>query len=430
MILRLHQHTQYTEEIKRNIRSIIQELALYTGAEYAVFMLVEIKDENRLIWNDVALYEQAVKDIVPLEFQNITVLWNMFRWRDDYPGLPDRMTGVHLSQWLPIQYFRKWYPEFEYFWNWEMDVRFTGHHYDLVKSVSDFAAAQPRKGLWERNSRFYIPQLHGTYDQFRDLVQSRYEGNARESMIWGPHPPKSKVNLSWHSRLNVTPPTISPDDDSFVWGVNEQADLITFLPMFNPAVTNYVYRDMYTNYDSALESADLSRRATIITFVRVSSRLLQLMEAENTASPAHHMSSELWPHSLSLHYGLKAVYVPHAIYLEQDWPLQALDFVFNNGDQESVLARYGITTPGGEGAGGPESVFGLEREHNWDRSTWYYRNRLARKLFKRWLGWNVEGIGGRFWERNHGRYCLPPMLLHPIKSVEDPSSGDEVYGTT
>jgi len=31
---------------------------------------------------------------------------------------------------MPMQYFAYQHPEYDFFWNWEMDIRNTGHWYD------------------------------------------------------------------------------------------------------------------------------------------------------------------------------------------------------------------------------------------------------------------------------------------------------------
>ena len=87
----------------------------------------------------------------------------------------------------------------------------------------------------------------------------------------------------------------------------------------------------------------------------------------------------MWLPSISLQYGYKAVYAPHPIWLDRKWPAKALDYIFNPG-------------PGGN-AGGSESVFGLDREHNFLGSTWYYRADWARRLYWRLLGCEAHGIG-------------------------------------
>jgi hypothetical protein len=50
---------------------------------------------------------------------------------------------------MPMQYFAYQHPEYDYYWNWEMDARNTGHWYHLFDKVTQWAQKQPRKGLWE-----------------------------------------------------------------------------------------------------------------------------------------------------------------------------------------------------------------------------------------------------------------------------------------
>src|ERR1700759_1982962 len=97
-----------------------------------------------------------------------------------------------------------------------MDDRYTGHWYHLFQKTSSWAKDQPRKGLWERNARFYIPSEHGTWEDFSHMVRVQTEhGTASKSnmftnlvnnpsvpdyvkdemttkaekAIWGPEPP-------------------------------------------------------------------------------------------------------------------------------------------------------------------------------------------------------------------------------------------------
>ena len=189
---------------------------------------------------------------------------------------------------------------------------------------------------------------------------------------------------------------------NFEWGVGEDADLITLLPMFNPATSRYIFHDTYWNYPLDMSPDGPPRRTTIITFYRLSKKLLFLMHDENVRPPGHHMSSETWPQSVALHYGLKAVYAPHSIFMDRDWPTEAADFIFNNGDQPRIIQGFPGMPETGEGSGGYESVFSIMREHNFDHSSWYYQGRLAAKLYKRFLGHEVDGIGGKEVRRKRG----------------------------
>ena len=66
-----------------------------------------------------------------------------------------------------------------------MDLRFTGHYYEFNTRVGAWARKQPRKGLWERSARYYIPAQHGSWQNFTDLVEEEiFQGE--EKPVWGP----------------------------------------------------------------------------------------------------------------------------------------------------------------------------------------------------------------------------------------------------
>lgn len=368
---------------------MITELALGSGGEYEVFILMQVKDESIPIWTSSEQYDNVVESNVPKEFRDITVLWNDDLIRATYPDMEQDHISVHQAQWLCVQKFAQDYSQFTHFWNWELDARAIGHHYDLLDKMSSFAAAQPRKYLWERNERYYIPSVHGSFDgKFRRQVAD-LSGN---ETVWGPVP-ATNVTPS-----GPVPPVSSPDKDNYKWGVGEDADYITLAPMFNPVNTNWIGRDDVWGYE---DGPDLPRRTTIITHSRSSKRLLNAMHAESLRGK--HVSSEMTPQTVALLHGLKAVYAPLPIYFDREWEGRSIEKWFN---------------PGTKGdSGGPESPFGWFREGRFLGSTWYYRTVATERLYNNWLGWEDTAIGGPEWEKQNGRPCLPPMMLHPIKNT-------------
>jgi len=199
--------------------------------------------------------------------------------------------------------------------------------------------------------------------------------------------------------------------------VGEEADLITFNPLFDPDGTTWFLANDITGYNAT--DGLPPRRAAIVTSSRMSRRLLTTMHRE-TAFKKHHAFSEMWAPTAALHHGYKAVYVPHPMYVDREWPTDYLASVLNAG-------RNGAT------GGARTSVFG-EREHNLLGMTWYYNAGFAPNLWKRWLGFKVNNEGGEEFETiadegrsgkginqmrgGEGRMCLPPMLIHPVKEVE------------
>ena len=89
VIFRSYDGLVYTSDTLRVMRSVIMELALGSGGEYEAFLLVQVKDETLPIFEDPAVYEQVIKDSVPKEFWNMTILWNTALWGELYPKLPE-----------------------------------------------------------------------------------------------------------------------------------------------------------------------------------------------------------------------------------------------------------------------------------------------------------------------------------------------------
>ncbi|KAI1380982.1 hypothetical protein F4677DRAFT_206733 [Hypoxylon crocopeplum] len=399
LLLRSYTGKEYSENDKQVIRSLITELSLRTGGLYQVFLFVHVKDTAYAIWDDESTYQYVLERNVPPEFRDIAILWNDEATQTMYPKIDPKKATVHVSQWLSVQKFAQEFPEFDYVWNWEIDARVTGHNYDFVEKLASFAKRQPRRGLWERNERYYIPSVHGDYDtQFRKEVE-RISG---KDTVWGA--PK----LPFVNPIGPKPPVAKPEDDNYKWGVGEEADLITVAPIFNPINSSWISgNELWGFNDSTHATTDLPRRATIVTHSRVSKRLLDIMHVENLQG--NHISSEMVTQTTALLHGLKAVYVPMPVFFDRPWKGKDLAKWFNGGLK-------------GE-SGGVGSAMGWGREARYRGSTWYYRANPPQRLYLNFMGWEDTDVGGKDWEDDHGRPCLPPMLLHPVKDIEPTEPG-------
>jgi hypothetical protein len=131
---------------------------------------------------------------------------------------------------------------------------------------------------------------------------------------------------------------------------------------------------------------------------------------------------EMWPATVALQHGFKAVFAPHPLYIDRKWPLEYMAQTYNGGRD-------------GSSGGSRNSVYG-DREHNMHGLSWFYNSGFGPNLYRRWLGLKVNNDGGEEFEKTadeskqggsvgdmpggEGRMCLPPMLLHPVKEVELP----------
>ncbi|TAQ88348.1 hypothetical protein B7494_g3329 [Chlorociboria aeruginascens] len=445
IVIRTWDDFQYREEDILNLRAVISELSIASGGEYDVHLLVEVKEDGKFpIWADSDAYQKHINESVPEEFQGIATLWSQTQMLMVYQGLVDQFIrdlpvhGSYRGLQMAMQYFAHKHPEYDFFWNWEIDIRYSGHYYDFFSKIDSWTKKQPRKGLWERNSRFYIPSVHGSWEDFRQMARVQTEmgtDNANniwsgvkrpvpgstpeqpkgDKPIWGPERPTDEAD--WFEIENDPVPTTSYDKDKYVWGVDEDADLITFNPLFDPHGTTWLLAEDVTGYNSTVELPP--RRASIVASSRMSRRLLDTMHRE-TAFKKHHAFTEMWAPTTALHHGYKAVYFPHPVYVDREWPTEYLASIMNGG-------RNGAT------GGARTSVFG-DREHNFLGMSWYYNAGFAPNLWKRWLGFKVNNEGGEEFEMmvnegrsgmgvnemkgGEGRMCLPPMLIHPVKDIE------------
>lgn len=397
------------------IRAMITELNLKSGGEYDVHFLVHVKDDSIPIWADPDVYRRVLEENVPREFWNMATLWSeqqmVMYYPDPFPGnfanmAGSKLHGVYRSAHLPLQWFAQEHPEYDHYWNWEMDIRFTGHYYDYYEKLGQWGRKQPRKGIWERSKRFYIPAYHGSWDNFTKFVEQEIETKDKvenneevsgPSPVWGPV--KDFPNAGMLESPDETYPPTSYEEDNYEWGVGEDADLLTFNPIFDPATTNWVFSWDISGYNTDMPPPP--RRAAIITVARLSKRLLDLMHKEVYAAK-HTMFPEMWPPTVAFHHGLKAAYVPHPVFFDRDWDLGYMNQVYNY--PENMW----------------DSPFGWG-EHNMLGSSFYYNSGFSGALWRRWLGMSENNEGGRVWEEvGSGRMCLRPIVHHPIKHENGP----------
>lgn len=446
ILIRTWEGYQYRENDIQAIRALVTETALMSGGEYQVFLFVNIKQREADIYDDLDVYRDLLKRTVPKELRDIAVLWTERVLEDWYPHVGDWQ--VYWMQFMPLQWFSKLHPEFDYIWNWETDARYIGNHYHFFEQISKFSKDMPRKHLWERNSRFFFPESwNGDYGAFladadEQILNATSMGLIDEP-VWGPRP-----YAPFQYPLGPKPPTTA-DEDDFQWGVGEEADLITLQPIWDPAETEWSYRNHIWNFIPEVRprfgpengNADgfdhpgfptIPRRVFINTVVRFSKRMLHVMHLENLQGRA--MQAEMWPATVALHHGLKAVYAPHPIWSDRKWPAWYAEAIFNAND--GIPARWGQQL---------DSPYNHDREANFGGWSWYYRSVFPHVLYRRWLGWKAKDWGWdaddakqtEFAQRaevamNIGRnpadvddfrMCLPGILLHPVKNVYEGADG-------
>ncbi|KAJ5579589.1 uncharacterized protein N7459_005574 [Penicillium hispanicum] len=433
LLIRVWHTMEWTPNLIHYIRSVIMELSLHSGGEYDVFILVHVKDDTP-IHTDTTAAEKLKRMYVPAEFREMAILFNNHVLESWYPDVEEHDAQFQHLQ--PIQIFSELYPQFEYYWQLEVDARFTGHTYHFLDKAIEFAKQQPRKYLWERNAYHYMRDAHGPWDTFMRMVD---ELMVDLPSVWGP------VSKEGVNPIGPEPPVNSPEEDDYIWGVGEEADVITFLPVFDPADTDWTYPDMMWN----LDPANTPRRASVITMSRLSRRLLHEVH-EAQSKKGWGIVSEMTASTFALWHGLKVVHVPHPVYIDGQWTPKELARIMNPGTPEKIN-------------GGPDSFWNYYQhtfEHIFFRISFMYSSQTAEDLFRRWMGYKVDPNQatdghphqdhyGRNWydsgdlvcrcathpdklnvsfrancicfqrEDLYGRLCYPSTFLHTIKSAEE-----------
>ncbi|KAK4121444.1 hypothetical protein N657DRAFT_578175 [Parathielavia appendiculata] len=435
VVIRAYTGYQWTHHALLNFRAMISELALRSGGEYGVHFLLHVRDDNEAIWADPATGQRILDENMPREFHGLCTLWSEDQMRLVYPGgfgntfsnpSGQDIHGVYRSAHMPLQVFAMNHPEYEHFWNWELDMRVLGNYYELFDRLGKWGRQQSRVEAWERSAKYYIPRYHGSWDNFTRVVHDETKASGRPA-VFGPVSFPGRVPLrSELGGQSFVPASCGRRTDQTRCGVGEDADLITLNPLFDAENSGWVFASDVTGYP--IDQPIPPRRSSIITASRLSRRLLAVMH-EETWRMRHAMFSEMFPATMALHHGLKAVYAPHPVWIDREWDLHAVDRAFNGGRDGS--------------AGGPGSPFDLRNEHNHKGTSWYYNAEFAGLLWRRWLGYaqydgrgpdgGRDGAGelrGGVKEEERadstGRMCLRTMLVHPIK-WEHPSEMEGYY---
>ncbi|KAI3287700.1 hypothetical protein DTO002I6_7666 [Penicillium roqueforti] len=367
VVLRTWLGREYTEDDFYYIRSMIMELSLLSGAEYEVVLLVDAKDIDLPHPADTVGLD-SLKKSLPRELQDLAVFFNAEILRDWYPKI-----DVHeaiLQYFQPMQIFSRVNPQYDFFWQFEMDSRYTGHFYNFLEQAADFARQQPRKNLWERNSYFYIPAVHGSWDNFIDQVDQSMIGL---DSIWGSRPAQgievgNEAPEPVHSDFNSD----SNDDDFWSWGVGEEADVITWLPQFDPQHTDWPFADRVYNFR---QKGRTPRRASVVAMSRVSARLLRLMHADKIEKGLG-LASEMSPTSWALYYGLKAVQVPQPIYHAHETNPIELNLRANSGKPGKISA-------------GRDSIWSWNQHNDiLMKMSYMFGSQFPEKIYRAWLGYD------------------------------------------
>ena len=269
IVLRAWQGYLWHKDDILNLRAMIVELGLNTAGLFDIKILLEVKDGSAFLASEKEA--EKVLETVPEEFRGLVHLWSEHEMHGWYPGLNsvfdgNTIHGAYRGLFMALQKFAAENTQYDFFYNWEMDIRYIGNYYEFFHKTNTWARHEPFDPTMRRSQKYFIPSIH-----------------------------------NWSS------PAI-PED--------EEADLIQYGPIFDQIGSKWNFEPDVVGY---VNGTDTPRRAVIISASRLSRRLLLKMNHVN-AVLRQAVAPEAFPSTVALHYGMKAVFVPHPVFLDRPWP--------------------------------------------------------------------------------------------------------------
>ncbi|KAH0027925.1 hypothetical protein KCU78_g3811, partial [Aureobasidium melanogenum] len=323
IVLRAWSTYPYTDDDKQNLRSIVAEAALASHGKYNVFLLVDVKDLDAHVHSDDAGHASVLEKSVPQEFRDMAVLFDTTMLESWYPAVVEHSPFWQMMQ--PLQLFSQLYPEFDHYWQLEMDVRVTQHVGQILDAFDKFGEDQPRKQSHERASWSYMPQFHGTYADFTQKINSAMPNGTG---TWGPIRIGPEI-----LPIGPKPPSPKPYDTeaNWEWGIGEPADLLLLNSLMDVRrLEDWPFRHWHYGFT---KDKDLPYWHSPPAQGRASWNLLNAIHHAQSRQDLRIASETTLP-SFALWHGLKLVGLPLPIFQDPERNRDELNFVLNGGDIE------------------------------------------------------------------------------------------------
>ena len=283
------------------------------------------------------------------------------------------------------------YPEFDHYWQIEMDMRFMGDAGKYLDALATFAREEPRKQALERSTFLLLPSKEGNYANLSAVVN---EVNRGGSHVWGP------LDIQDIAPIGPEPPVSRPEYDDFQWGVGEEADLITTSYCSDVlASKTWLYRDWIYGFWRGAETPRFFCPPAVMRTSR--SLLLAIHDAQHRRGMR--IPSEATPPSFALWHGLKLSYPPSPVYMLQHNDPRFVDGWYRGGPGASStgLGPDILDHPRGEGL------------------SWWWEGAWPRDVFERWVRPGPNAIPETLpflLAVKEGQVYAPNFAMHPVKT--------------
>lgn len=343
-----------------------------------------------------------------------------------YPGVREYRPVLQIFQ--PLQIFAHFYPEYEHFWQLEMDLRFSGHAGHLLQAAGLFSRHEPRKQAAQRTT-FFCTETYKSYDSLIVAVNASLDGH--DPYYTGiripevPSPNGLKVN---------PPPTEDARDDDFKWGVGEDADCMLLDATLNVTLgEDFLFKSFVYNFTQGIDTPRLHsppamgrQSRNLLAAVHDAQRLQGLAIPGESTMP-----------SFALYHGMKISFAPLPIYGQNQGAFghgtyPTLDYWANAGPP--LKENHGT----GRGAAIYDRQFltnatGLNDPHRYMGPSYRFGGTYPPDLWNAWMkgdprDYNIT-VGKlpalKIWD---DQVWLPNMIMHPVKtSIKRPESLEWIF---
>jgi hypothetical protein len=291
----------------------------------------------------------------------------------------------------PMQLLALHYPEFDHFWQVEMDMRFLGDAGKFLDSMTMVARNEPRKQALERASFWHMIGETGDYGEFSIAVDKANKGG---SHAWGP------MRVSEILPIGPEPPVADPHNDSFQWGVGEEADVIVS-GFCNDA--NKAHKWVFKDWIYGLRTGAQTPRFFCPPAIQRASRALLLVIHQAQIESAIQVPSEATLPSFALWHGLKLSFPQHPVFHREN-------------DEEKIRMKWWKGGPRASSTGmGPDSL-----DHpKGNGLTFWWESEWPREIFSYWTGRETEKDRPWIVHEQDGKLYMPNIVLHPMKHITD-----------
>lgn len=415
LVIRTWDTFNYTDNDRLYLRSLISETSLAYGGEYSVFLLVDVKRDDEDIWGSDADYQNALRDTVPEEFREMAILFNEELMKAWYPYVKEYRPVLQIYQ--PLQIFAHFFPEYEHFWQLEMDLRFSGHAGHLLKAAGSFSRNEPRKQAFQRTSFFCTPS---SYPKYGDLIHNMDAAlNGDDDMFTGMRVPEIEKPIG----LQIAPPpTLNPREDNFTWGVGEDADVILLDVSLNVTLgLGFIFKPFVFNFSMGLDTPRLHSPPAM---GRQSWHLLNAVhDAQRLKGLA--LPGESTMPSFAMYHALKVSFPPMPLYGANshhfgkgEYP--TIDFWANGGPPR--IENWG--TGRGQAIYGPEFLPkrpGKQKPTPFMGTTYRFNAHYPQQLWDAWMHGDPRSydiVTGKapslkVW---NDQVWIPNLMMHPVKT--------------